>query len=237
MNSRFPRHVTAWLVALVCWKAMPSMATDWPGPEHPVAQQIILERMERRHAEQLEQVASLEGSRQLVAAHPLLKKPAYWHLAESYRAPGSRSLRILRGDAPEFLERQLLRPILAAEEETARAEVRPLVDISRANYSFQFVRSDDARQAYVFRLEPRTGQRYLLRGLIWIDRDDYAVKRIEGSPAQKQSIWVKHSEFVHEFGKFGRFWFPVHHRSVARLRMFGAATLEVHYSHYKWQER
>ena len=111
--------------------------------------------------------------------------------------------------------------------------MHPCVDITRTNYSFSWVRYDHPSSAYVFRVEPRTTQQYLFRGLIWIDDTDYAVKRIEGSPAQKPSAWVKESHFVHEFANFDGFWLPVHHRSEASLRMFGTATLEVRYFSYK----
>ena len=110
--------------------------------------------------------------------------------------------------------------------------MRPHVDITRANYSFSFVRYDQPNSAYVFRVEPRTDQEFLFRGFIWVDARDYAVKRIEGSPARKPSVWVKESRFVHEFANFDGFWLPVHHRSEAGLRMFGTATLEIKYSNY-----
>lgn len=68
-----------------------------------------------------------------------------------------------------------------------------------------------------------------------MNEGDFAVSRIEGEPVKLHSIFVRRTHFVHEFAKFGDFWFPVRHVSEADLFLFGRATLEISYSNYQWQ--
>jgi len=98
-------------------------------------------------------------------------------------------------------------------------------------------RYSGGRSGAGFAATPRGENDYLLRGTIWVNAEDFAVQRIEGEPAKRHSILIKRVHFVHEFAKFGEFWFPVHHRSETELRLFGKATLEIDYSGYQWDVR
>lgn len=205
------------------------------APTSEVAEAIIV-LMERRYQNQMARLAGYQARREISATSPFLSRPAHWTLAETFRSPGERTLRTISRDAPKYLDRLLLDPIVAAETETARAELRPAVDLTRANYRFTYIRYDAGQRAHVFQAEPRTEQKYLFRGLIWVDDCEFAVKHIEGSPARKPSVWVRASRFTHEFAKFDDLWLPVHHRSVAELRWFGKATLDMTYSQYNWHK-
>jgi hypothetical protein len=111
------------------------------------------------------------------------------------------------------------------------------VDICRRNYQFKFLGLDETVRAYVFEVEPRTGNKYLFRGKIWVNAGKYAIQRTEGEPARSPSFWVLRTHFVHEYADFGGFWFPVRHRTDVDLRLFGKSTLEIDYYDYQWQPR
>jgi hypothetical protein len=42
---------------------------------------------------------------------------------------------------------------------------------------------------------------------------------------------------VHDYAKFGDFWFPVHNRTEVELRLFGRSTMGIDYFDYDWQPR
>jgi hypothetical protein len=44
--------------------------------------------------------------------------------------------------------------------------------------------SINGRAAYVIAISPKTQNKYLLRGKVWVDADEYAIVRIEGVPAK-----------------------------------------------------
>jgi len=197
----------------------------------------VLARMERRFERQLQAIGSYQGRRRYVAAHPLLKRSSVWLVEEKFRAPEEKELKVLERSGSAIVERQLFARLLEVELETARGEARLAVELCRRNYRFTFREYDKAAGAYIFSVEPRTSNPYLLRGTVWINSKDFAVTRIEGEPAVSHSFWVKSSRFVHEFAQFGEFWFPVRHRSEAELRLLGRATLDIDYFDYRWQAR
>jgi len=205
-----------------------------PSPSAPAPEQILT-RMERRYEQQLQAVASYQARRRYSVEHSLLKKPSYLVVDEKYRAPEEKRFQTIeRGGSSEVQGRVFAR-LLAVEQETARESVRRQVDLSRRNYEFTFQKYDSIAGAYVFAVEPRGSNPYLLRGKIWINEQDFAVQRIEGEPVRRPSAFVRQSRFVHEFARFGEFWFPVRHHSETDLRLFGRAVLEISYFDYHWQ--
>ena len=124
--------------------------------------------------------------------------------------------------------------LLGAETEAARPDLRERSRITPDNYTFQldgmeYVRG---RQAYVLTIEPKTENKYLARGKIWVDADEYAILRIEGAPAKNPSFWVKSVHFVHDYDKDGPYWFPASDRSVTDVRIFGATEMTIEYFDY-----
>ena len=88
------------------------------------------------------------------------------------------------------------------------------------------------RPAYVITIEPKTPNKYLARGRIWVDAREYAIVRVEGTPAKNPSFWIKSVHFVHDYDKCGSFWFPVSDRSVTDARIFGATEMTIEYFDY-----
>ena len=223
------------ILSAICISTPGVAADDLRAASH--WEDFVIAKMETRFQHQMNNLQVLHSIREYSASNGLLRVPAYWKVSETYRSPGQRLLSVIERRAPAYLDDLLLKPIMEAEVETAKEGMRQVTDITRHNYQFEYLRHDLKLNAYVFRLEPRTAQKYLFRGLIWIDEEDFAIKRIEGSPARKPSIWVRESHFVHKFHKFDDQWFPVHHHSEAQLRMFGTATLDVKYSQYNLKKK
>jgi hypothetical protein len=91
----------------------------------------------------------------------------------------------------------------------------------------------DQRPAYVLAIAPKTRNKYLIEGKIWVDADEYAITRIEGKPAKNPSFWIKSVHFVHNYQKSGPFWLPVSDRSVSDARILGATELTIEYFDYE----
>jgi hypothetical protein len=102
------------------------------------------------------------------------------------------------------------------------------------NYTFEMAGTDEVRGrlSYVISIEPRTSNKYLARGRIWVDAGEYAIVRIEGQPAKNPSFWFKSVHFVHEYDKNGPFWLPFSDRSVTDVRIFGATEMSIEYFDY-----
>jgi hypothetical protein len=124
--------------------------------------------------------------------------------------------------------------LLDAETEAARPDLRERSRITPENYAFQMDGTEDirGRTAYVLRIEPKTANKYLARGRIWVDAAEYAIIRVEGEPAKNPSFWIKGVHFVHDYDKSGSFWFPVSDHSVTDVRLFGVTKMTIEYFDY-----
>jgi hypothetical protein len=124
--------------------------------------------------------------------------------------------------------------LLEAEVEASRPGSREQSRITPENYAFEMVGAEsvDGRAVYVMAITPKTPNKYLLKGRVWIDPEEYAIIRIEGEPAKSPSFWVKKVHFVHEYAKRGGFWFPASDRSVTDARMFGRTEVTIEYFDY-----
>ena len=210
-------------------------ASSAPGIPPMLAPEQILARMEKRYEQQLQALGSYQDRRRYSVTHPLLGKGTYWVVEENFLAPEEKRFQVVDRGGSGAVQHRVFARLLEVEKETARESVRPEVDLCRKNYDFSFQGYDAKADAYVFRVEPRGSNEYLLRGKIWVNAQDFAVQRIEGEPAKRHSVFIRQVRFVHEFARFGNYWFPVHHRSETDLRLFGRAVLEISYSDYQWQ--
>jgi hypothetical protein len=203
------------------------------GAETPP--EAVIARMEQWTAQQQRLLPSYQGRRRYFITHPLLDGETSALVEERFRTPEQKQFQVLERHGVRELENRVFSPLLEAELATAHDPQRAATEICRRNYSFRFLFHDAGPGAYVFEIEPRTSNPYLFRGKIWVDERDFAVRQIEGEPAQRPSVWVRSTHFVHEFAKFGNFWLPVRHRSEVDLLLFGRARMGIDYLGYQWE--
>lgn len=150
------------------------------------------------------------------------------------REDGSKQFEVVSQDGWGGATKHVFPRLLEAEIEAARPDLRQRSRITPENYTFEIAGTDDVRGrlAYVISIEPKTSNKYLARGRIWVDADEYAIVRVEGEPAKNPSFWFKSVHFVHEYEKNGPFWFPVSDRSVTDVRIFGTTEMNIKYFDY-----
>ena len=109
--------------------------------------------------------------------------------------------------------------------------------ISWPNSTFQLSGSEElnGRLAYVLAIEPKLDSKFLVKGRIWVDAADYAVVKVEGSPAKRPSFWTNAVSFVQTFEKTGDYWMAASNRSVTEAKMFGEADLVIKHSGYNFK--
>jgi len=124
--------------------------------------------------------------------------------------------------------------LLAAETDASQPGSRERSRIIPENYSFQMVGADTVndRPAYVLAVTPKTANKYLMKGKIWVDAQEYGIVRIEGQPAKNPSFWTKSVHFVHTYAKQGPFWLPLSDDSLTDVRVLGATDLKIEYFGY-----
>ena len=201
----------------------------------PLGGDEILLRMEQSNAGRDQKLSAFQSVRSYLAANSRLQLQARVTADLRFDAPDNKTLCVTGRTGSRAIQKLVIEPLLAAERVSGSLEARREVTICRRNYAFTFSGFEEGAQAYVFLVQPRTRNKYLFRGRIWVSAKSFAVQRIEGEPAQSPSFWVRRTRFVHEYARFGDFWFPVRHHSEADLRLFGRSSLVIDYFDYRWE--
>lgn len=151
----------------------------------------------------------------------------------SYEAPETKHFRILSLTGSKLLADRVLKRLLATEEAAAHNPQETALDA--ANYSFTLVGQEslDGRPCFLLAVVPKTDNKLLYRGTIWVDADDYAVTKIDAEPAQNPSFWIRSTQIHHVYSKTGAFWLPEHNESDTHVRLGGSAVLTIDYGTYK----
>lgn len=149
-------------------------------------------------------------------------------------ADGAKKFTILDTTGPGPVRKLVFQRMLNTEAKASAKGDQAANRISPDNYSFKFVEATtlNGRPSYILEAEPKSTNPNLFRGRVWIDAEDFAVTRLEGAPAQKPSVWVIQTRFVHEYAKFGSQWLATRNRSDSDIRLFGRSTTEILYSDY-----
>jgi hypothetical protein len=152
----------------------------------------------------------------------------------TYRAPNEKTFKVLSETGSKLLIKHVLLKLLESEEEAQEERNRKALEISPANYDFKLESTQHTPTGdfYVLEVKPKKKSKYVYNGKIWVDARDFAVARMEGTPASNPSFWVSHVEIQFQWTKIEGFWLPVHNYSVTNVRMGGRAVLNIGYSDY-----
>lgn len=153
----------------------------------------------------------------------------------SYHAPDSKEFVVVSQSGSKLIIDRVFKKLLEGEQEAANEENRSNTALSVNNYDFTlagYENSPDGAE-YVLNLVPKTKNKYLYRGKIWVDAKDFAVVRIEGEPAKNPSFWIKKTEVRHRYVKVNDFWLPAENHTESVIRLGGKATLSIEYKDYK----
>ncbi|HWR15442.1 MAG TPA: hypothetical protein VN577_11485 [Terriglobales bacterium] len=152
-----------------------------------------------------------------------------------YLSPGTKEFTILSATGSKLIVDRVFKKLLEAEKEALAPRIQQRSALTEDNYRFTLIdcEIDGAGASYVFEVEPRSRDKFLYRGRIWVDAKDFAVIRLEGEPARNPSFWTKKAEIVQAYMKVNDFWLPAHNRSVTAIRLGGHAELTIEYTDYQ----
>jgi hypothetical protein len=152
-----------------------------------------------------------------------------------YRAPGTKEFTIRTSTGSTLILDKVFKKLLEAEEDAQAVEAQRDTALNYDNYDFTMVgyESSPLRSLYILLVEPRTKNKFLYRGRVWVDADDFAVVRLEAEPAKNPSIWTKNSEIELLYVKVGDFWLPKRNHCVSSIRLGGRADLTIEYQDYQ----
>jgi hypothetical protein len=188
-------------------------------------------------AHDLQRQASIEGyagMRRYVLENHHFQKRAEMLVRVQGDPDGTKHFDVVSEEGWKAANTHVLHKMLESESETSHPELGASAKLNFTNYDFAFVSTERVadRMAYVLEITPRRKEKYLFRGRIWVDAEDYALVRAEGNPAKNPSFWTKSTHFVHVYQKSGALWFPLSTESVTEARIFGTTEVNIQYFDY-----
>lgn len=228
-----------WSLGAVCQphpQGPDSGSTSYSAQNAPLPAEQVAKRLQQRNAERataLDQFRATRVYRMQYRGFPS-DRDAEMVVNVTYHAPNAKEFTVVSQTGSKFIIDHVFKKLLEGEQEAANEENRQHTALSAENYNFTsagFEVTPDGAQ-YVLNLLPRTKNKFLYRGKIWVDAKDFAVVRIEGEPAKNPSFWIKKTEVKHKYVKVNDFWLPAENHTESVIRLGGRAILSIEYKDY-----
>ena len=208
-----------------------------PGDTHgSIDGDQVVQRMVEGNARRAGDLASYRGTRSYHLEYEgLSKKSATLLVAMTYRSPDEKNFCILSESGSEFLQGRVLKRLLEAESDATREEQGRQTAMSPENYEFRLAGDERilGQEFYILEVTPRTKNKFLFRGRIWVEGQDFAVARMEGQPAKNPSWWTKRNIIQMTYEKIGEFWLPARSETNTQVRILGHSVLTIVYQNYE----
>ena len=217
--------------------AQQSAAAETSLVRAPLSLEQVITNLEQKNAQRAAALEEFEGKRIYRMQYRGFPsdKDAEMVVKVTFHAPNSKEFTVVSQTGSKFVIDRVFKKLLEGEQEAANRDNRHDTALTRQNYSFELAGYDtnpDGGQ-YVLNLVPRTKNKFLYRGKIWVDAKDFAVVRIEAEPGKNPSFWIKKTDIAHRYVKVNDFWLPAENHTESFVRLGGKATLSIEYQDYK----
>ena len=203
----------------------------------PLSLEQIVSNLEQRNAQRAAALEEFEGKRIYRMQYRGFPsdKDAEMVVKVTFHAPSSKQFTVVSQTGSKFVIERVFKKLLESEQEAADRDNRHDTALTRQNYNFELAGYDSTPDGgqYVLNLMPRTKNKFLYRGKIWVDAKDFAVARIEAEPGKNPSFWIKKTDIAHRYVKVNDFWLPAENHTESFVRLGGKATLSIEYQDYK----
>lgn len=208
-----------------------AIATGQTNPTLPYADDVVAKMMQF-DAQRQSEMMGYTALRHYSAANR--SRHADMLVQVTCGSDGAKQFDVLSEQGSGSIRKHVFRKLLSEETEATRRGERKDTRIIPANYDFKVIGQETLASgpAYILEVSPKTDKKYLIRGKIWVDANDFSIVRIEGQPARSPSFWVRSVHFVHTYQKVGPFWFASSTHTTSEIRIFGEAELTIENSGY-----
>jgi hypothetical protein len=236
-------HVALLSVPLLMYIGLWQLATAQPsntiavGPGTALTSEQVVNNLVRRNFERTQALAAYQGTRiyRLDYRGFMGSRSAEMVVGVRYKSPETKEFIILSETGSKLLIERVFKKLLQSEKEALVEENPSRTALNRDNYKFAQVgyESTPTGSLYILSVEPRTKNKFLYRGRIWVDAKDFAVVYLQGEPAKNPSFWTKDTKIEQTYAKVSDFWFPALNRSTTSIRLGGRAYLTIEYNDYR----
>jgi hypothetical protein len=118
---------------------------------------------------------------------------------------------------------KVLRDVLDHETENKDPRETARKEFSPDNYLFALAGREemDGRKCFVLAMNPRRDDKDLLRGRVWVDAENFNIRRVEGNPSKSPSWWIRDLHILMSFSEVDGMWLRTFKQAVANVRFKG----------------
>ena len=207
--------------------------TALPTPT-PLTATEIVDHMVQADNARMAVFSGYTGMRRYSFENKKVKKNAEMTVRVVCDRTGAKSFEVVAESGSGFVRSHIIRRMIDAEREASAKAEHEETRIMPQNYDFRLLGTEkkEGRSSYVLEISPKKKNQFMIRGRIWVDAVDFAITRLEGSPAKNPSFWIRSVHVVHRYDRIGQFWLPVTNKSRAEARVFGTNDVGIEYFDY-----
>ena len=233
MNWLIHPGVLLLAVAIPCLRQSGAVET----PSVPLNAEQVVNNLVQKNLERAQALMSYEGTRIYRLDYHGFPgaRSAEMVVDVKYQSPASKEFSVRSETGSKLLIERVFNKLLQSEKEALAEENQRRTALNSDNYLFTMAgyETTPAGPVYILLVEPRAKNKFLYRGRIWVDANDFAVTRIEGEPAKNPSFWTKDTKIEQIYAKVGDFWLPAMNRSASTIRLGGRASFSIEYKDYQ----
>jgi hypothetical protein len=174
------------------------------------------------------------ANRRYVVENPRFNKKAEVAVREKYVYPGKKEFQTLSESGSNYIRLNVISKLIDAELDAGENQNRDQTRITPENYKFELLglEEQEGRPCFLITVVPKHSKKYLMRGRIWVDQEDFAIVRMEGRPAKNPSFWTRKVKFTRRYQKQGNFWLARSIESESDVLIAGKSSLKIEYMNY-----
>jgi outer membrane lipoprotein-sorting protein len=224
----------AWCGVGILLFPLSGAAGEGSAPTLPLAADQVIQRMMELDQWRKSALQQYTSNRRYVVDNGRFKKHAEVTVREKYVYPGKKELETLSESGASYIRRKVISKLIEAELDAAQNQSQDQTRISPDNYKFELLGTEEqeGHPCFLLSVIPSRSKKYLMNGRIWVDQTDFAIVRMEGSPAKKPSFWTQKVQFTRCYQKHGPFWLPASIESESEVLVAGKSSLRIEYSDY-----
>lgn len=177
---------------------------------------------------------SYSGTRTYAMRNLRFNKEARVVVRMTYHPAEGKKFTIVERSGSDILV-SIVEKLLDAESEASLPSVAAKTGINRENYTARLRGSDivNGRECWVLELKPRTRNKFLLAGTLWVDKKSSGIVKVDGKTAASLSMWVGSPHIVEERAEVSGLWLPARTVSQSSTFLAGDSQLEIAYTGYQ----
>ena len=227
-------HFVVWCVIGILLSPRSGAAADGTVQTPPLTAVQVIQRMLELDNWRRSALQQYTSNRKYVADNKKFGKHAEVAVREKYVYPGQKQFETLSESGSDYIRRKVISKLIEAEQDAAQNENRDQTRITPENYKFELLGTEEqeGHPCFLIAVIPNHSKKYLIKGRIWVHQEDFAIVRMEGSPAKNPSFWTRKVEFTRRYQKHGPFWLAASIESESEVLIAGKSSLKIEYSDY-----